>query len=91
MLGCRAVALPTTEQIVCIYSFTICHVICIALHLRHISAILVPSTVFIILVSISFSTDLMKRCRRHGESLSVFKIFSVDKNLRELSSAYKCN
>ena len=60
------------------------HSICYIPH-----ATLVPSMMFIMLVSITFSTDLKKSCCRHDESFTVLKIFSVHENLGKCSSTYK--
>ena len=52
---------------------------------------LVPSTMFTTLVSTTFSTNLMKSCSGHDESLSALQIVSLHENLGELSFTYKCN
>ena len=68
------------------YGFTICHVTCVLMHLLLITQPIVPSVVGIkLLVSINFSTDLMKPCVCHGERLSALKITGF---CSELYSSY---
>ena len=84
---------PHPQQVQCsiiyIPGFTIFHVIYMTLLLPHIIHNTGASKVIIILICITFSTDMMKQCLSNDESLSVLKIFSVQKNLGKISSTFE--